>query len=135
LPKLIEPTTLAPEEAYAEPGAVQLTDPLPPALRLPDWRTAALTNVCPPKDIEQTPVRAALALPEFVRLTRQFSGVPEHDTVPAETLAVLVNVPVNPNMYPEIAAAAMSVTATRMTVASTGEIPFLVVFLLYDSIS
>jgi hypothetical protein len=77
--------------------------------------------------MEQTPVIAALALPALMRFTTQLSGVPVQETDPAATRAVLVKVPISPKTNPEIAAAAIRVTATKMTVARTGEIPFLLV--------
>jgi len=52
----------------------------------------------------------------------QTSGVPEQDTVPAETKAVLVKVPKRPKTKPAIAIDATSVIAISRTVARTGEI-------------
>jgi hypothetical protein len=54
------------------------------------------------------------------------SGVPEQAELPeAETMAELVKVPRSPKKNPDIAVAAIRVTAIIMTVARTGEIAFL----------
>ena len=53
------------------------------------------------------------------------SGVPVQDTGVAETVAELLKVPNSPKTKPAIEVAATMVTAIRITVASMGEIPFL----------
>jgi len=56
---------------------------------------------------------------------RHDSGVPEHETLDAETAAVLVKVPIRPKTKPAMEVAATRVIAMSITVARTGEIPFL----------
>jgi hypothetical protein len=68
---------------------------------------------------------AVLLEPVFVKNMVQDSGVPEQFELPdAETIAVLVKVPKSPNTNPEMAVAAMRVTAMIITVARTADIPF-----------
>lgn len=68
---------------------------------------------------------ATLLVPVLVRKSVQDSGVrPQFELPEAETNAELVKVPNRPKMNPEIAVAAISVTAIMITVARTGEIPF-----------
>jgi len=122
---VIEPVISVPAAACADPGAVQLTTPLLPAWRFPDVITAVPTYGPPAKARLHAPVIIVLAEPMFCNGTRQTSGVPEHDTVLAETWAVLVNVPKSPNTNPAIATEAMRVIAMRRTVARTGEMAFL----------
>ena len=66
------------------------------------------------------------ALPVFDKVTVQVVVVvvTGHEAVPV-TLAPEVNDPNRPNTNPAMAMAAMSVMAMRMTVAMTGDIPFL----------
>ena len=61
----------------------------------------------------------------------QDSGVPEQDTGVAETVAELLKVPNSPKTKPAIEVAATMVTAIKMTVASTGEIPLRLVAARY----
>jgi hypothetical protein len=84
-----------------------------------------LVWIVPAKVNVQTPVIKTFPLPVFVRLTKQTSGVPEHDTEPAVTRAMLVNVPIKPKTNPATAMAAKSVIAISMMVARTGETAFL----------
>ena len=108
---------------------MQLATPLLPACRLPET-IAAVPIYGPPENARlHTPVIEVLAVPVFCSGTVQTSGVPEHDTVPAETWAVLVNVPKSPNTKPAIAIEAIRVIEMRSTVARIGEIAFLIPFL------
>jgi hypothetical protein len=55
----------------------------------------------------------------------QVSGVPaQFEPAEAETTAEFVKVPNSPKIKPEIAVAAINVTAIMITVARTAEIPF-----------
>ena len=71
------------------------------------------------------PVIVVLPTPGLETCSVQLSGVPEQETLEAETVAVLVKLPMSPKTNPATDVAATIVMAIRMTVASTGEIPFL----------
>ena len=71
------------------------------------------------------PVTVVAAVPVLDSVTTQLMAVvPVQEALP-ETLAPDVNDPNRPNTNPAMAMAAMSVMAMRMTVAMTGDIPFL----------
>jgi hypothetical protein len=80
--------------------------------------------VAPPNVRLHAPVIVVLLAPEFCKITLQASGVPEQDTLSAETIAIDVKVPIRPNTKPATATEATRVIAIRITVARTGEIAF-----------
>lgn len=66
-----------------------------------------------------------LAVPVLLRFTVHVPDAPAVHEAVAVTWALDVNDPKRPNTNPAMAMAAMSVMAMRMTVAMTGDIPFL----------
>ena len=89
------------------------------------WVTGAFVSA--PKVIV-TPVTVVAAVPVLESVTVHDGAVliaPEAHVAVPDTLAVDVNDPNRPNTNPAMAMAAMSVMAMRMTVAMTGDIPFL----------